>query len=139
YPWQATLGFRLTGMQVFDARTGAVRAYDRFYGRSLAPEHVADGLAAFLAAAVPRAPVVAAIRAQLADVRAWFASQTSLRFFSSSLLVVYDGAPPNGAPATVRVRLIDFAHAYAAAEHSADDGCHVGLAALDATLARLET
>ena len=194
YVWQAQLGFRITGMQV--VRPGGDAAapvrYDRFYGRTLTPDTVEDGLALFFgldadanaptdaagggftrhAAGITRraagrgitrraAGVVAEVRRQLLELHAWFVRQRTFRFYSSSVLVTYDagdavldsidaaaataaaaapdgdGAVADGAGAAVRVRLIDFAHAYGWDEVDADDGCVQGLRTLASLLERI--
>ena len=156
YPWQAQLGFRITGMQVYRPTPPpsggsdgpalprpppSLVRHDRFYGRSLAPETVLDGVKTFFCAdmdadAVDRAHLAAVaseVARQLADVHQWCVAQRTFRFFSSSVLIAYDGAARPLSASSVRVRLIDFAHAYAqhdaavAAAVASDDGYALGL------------
>jgi len=131
YPYQAQLGMRLTGMQIYRATVGAYERFDRFYGRSLTPEMIGGAVAALFGVDAAPAPAatLALLRgaaAQVADLLAWFKGQHAVRLFSSSVLLVLDGSV-----GIARVRLIDFAHAYAAAQlPDADDGCVVGLTTL---------
>jgi len=114
YPWQAAVGFRITGMRVYEPTSELDKEYDRFFGRGLDPEHVGAGIGAFLQGevlSVPRRDVAAQVVADLDRLIAWFRRQRIYRFFSASILIVYDGGaqqPQKPASAT----LIDFAHAY---------------------------
>jgi len=135
YQYQAQLGMRLTGMQIYRAMVGTYERFDRFYGRSLTPDLVGGAVAALFGADTAPVPqeTLALLRgamAQVADLLAWFKSQHTVRLFSSSVLLVLDAGV-----SSVRVRLIDFAHAYAAAQlPDADDGCIVGLTTLTGIL-----
>jgi hypothetical protein len=64
---------------------------------------------------VNRVDVIPAILGKLQLFLGWFRTQTSLRLFATSLLLVYEGAPANhpDKPAPpVDIRLVDFAHTY---------------------------
>lgn len=96
---------------------------DKYYGRKLSEEGFKQALSQFLHDGTRLRtellePILRRLQALLAVIR----SQTSYRFYSSSLLIIYDGqeppqnAPetaqgsPSGDPAKVDVRMIDFAH-----------------------------
>lgn len=50
--------------------------------------------------------------AQLRRLEAWFSTQKDFCFYSSSVLVIYEGIADNAAAAAVSVRLVDFAHTF---------------------------
>jgi 1D-myo-inositol-tetrakisphosphate 5-kinase/inositol-polyphosphate multikinase len=50
--------------------------------------------------------------AQLQQLASVLKEQQAWRFFSSSVLIVYEGAARTPAAVNVRIRLIDFAHAF---------------------------
>ena len=75
--------------------------------------------------------------AQLEALEAWFASQREFAFYSSSLLILYEGDAEGAAGAAVRVRLVDFAHTFLAEEGGAgerDDNFLSGLKAITSRL-----
>ena len=97
--------------------------------------------------------LVSAFLRRLAQIESWFLSQTSLQFFASSLLLVYDakaaetnvvnGHYSNGRPngrnclfdSYVDVRMIDFAHVHPAT--STDDNYLIGVRSLISYFKRL--
>ncbi|NXW93748.1 IP6K3 kinase, partial [Alopecoenas beccarii] len=129
----ASLGVRVCGMQVYQADKGHFLCKDKYYGRKLSPEGFRQTLQQFLCNGNQLRtdllePIVLRLKALLAVIR----KQSSYRFYSSSLLIIYDGQEqkenttpldnhlhfqkPNcttshGAnPSRVDVRMIDFAH-----------------------------
>lgn len=50
--------------------------------------------------------------AQLAGLTAWFAQQTEFCFYSSSILIIYEGSATTADKAAVSIRLVDFAHTF---------------------------
>ena len=50
--------------------------------------------------------------AQLRRLESWFAVQRDFCFYSSSVLIIYEGAADSAATAAVTVRLVDFAHTF---------------------------
>ncbi|NXG05126.1 IP6K3 kinase, partial [Sakesphorus luctuosus] len=124
----ASLGVRVCGMQVYQADTGHFLCKDKYYGRKLSPEGFRQTLRQFLCTGNQLRtdllePIVLRLKALLSVIR----KQSSYRFYSSSLLIIYDGqehkestAPldhhfpfpkTHGTnPSGVDVRMIDFAH-----------------------------
>lgn len=119
----ACLGVRICGMQVYQTDKKSFLCKDKYYGRKLSEEGFKQALSQFLHDGTRLRtellePILRRLQALLAVIR----SQTSYRFYSSSLLIIYDGqeppqnAPetaqgsPSGDPAKVDVRMIDFAH-----------------------------
>ncbi|NWU12813.1 IP6K3 kinase, partial [Cephalopterus ornatus] len=124
----ASLGVRVCGMQVYQADTGHFLCKDKYYGRKLSPEGFRQTLRQFLCTgnqlrAELLEPIILRLKALLSVIR----KQSSYRFYSSSLLIIYDGQEPKEStaavdhhlpfpkthgtnPARVDVRMIDFAH-----------------------------
>jgi hypothetical protein len=102
------LGVRFTGMVVYSPQEDKYHKYDKRWGYGLQERDFNSALLQFLGH--PDPAVTAALLhdaiSQVQQVLDWFLSQSSLRFYSSSLLFVYDGARPTH----LRVRMIDFAH-----------------------------
>ncbi|XP_063624311.1 inositol hexakisphosphate kinase 2 isoform X1 [Cydia splendana] len=87
----ASLGVRLCGMQVY-GETGACVRRDKYWGRALSETGLREALRHFFAAgAAPRAQVVRRALRRLEALRRAIAKQTSYRFYSCSLLIVYEG------------------------------------------------
>ncbi|CAH2048711.1 unnamed protein product, partial [Iphiclides podalirius] len=93
----ATLGVRLCGMQVWMAGTGACVRRDKYWGRALSEAGLRDALRDFFAAGGGlRARVVRRVLRDLDALRRAVAKQTSYRFYSCSLLIVYEGDVSSG-------------------------------------------
>ncbi|GBG00134.1 inositol polyphosphate multikinase beta-like [Raphidocelis subcapitata] len=134
---QSSLGFRICGVRV--ARLdGSVWRADRHWGKGLGPEGAVDALRRFadnglLAPGDVFAPALRELRA----LAALFESQSAYHLYSSSVLLLYEGAARSPAEAHVGVRLIDFAHAFPAGVHPGgrDDNFLAGLRGLIAAVA----
>lgn len=123
----ACLGVRICGMQVYQTDKKSFLCKDKYYGRKLSVEGFRQALSQFLHDGTRLRsellePILHRLQALLTVIR----SQASYRFYSSSLLIIYDGQEPPqpapqttqdstsggaaGHPAKVDVRMIDFAH-----------------------------
>ncbi|XP_008065027.1 inositol hexakisphosphate kinase 3 [Carlito syrichta] len=128
----ACLGVRICGMQVYQMDKKHFLCKDKYYGRKLSVEGFRQALYQFLHDGTHLRtellePILSQLRALLSVIR----SQSSYRFYSSSLLIIYDGQQPLArspaslhppeAPQTahssspggltkVDIRMIDFAH-----------------------------
>ncbi|NXD56388.1 IP6K3 kinase, partial [Corvus moneduloides] len=121
----ASLGVRICGMQVYQADTGHFLCKDKYYGRKLSPEGFRQTLRQFLCNGNQLRtdllePIILRLKALLSVIR----KQSSYRFYSSSLLIIYDGQEHKESadhhlpfpkthgtnPSRVDVRMIDFAH-----------------------------
>lgn len=101
----ASLGVRLCGMQVHVPATGACVRRDKYWGRALSEAGLRDALRDFFAAGAGRlrARVVRRVLRDLDALRRAIAKQTSYRFYSCSLLIVFEGdvaGPPDDAGAS---------------------------------------
>ncbi|XP_044300213.1 inositol hexakisphosphate kinase 3 isoform X2 [Varanus komodoensis] len=128
----ASLGVRICGMQVYQADTFQYLCKDKYYGRKLSPEGFRQALYQFLHNGNRlRTDLVESIVSQLKALLSVIKKQTSYRFYSSSLLINYEGLekpmPSDNHPQghcqntncpvsfgnshpKVDVRMIDFAH-----------------------------
>ncbi|KAL2791664.1 inositol hexakisphosphate kinase 3, partial [Daubentonia madagascariensis] len=128
----ARLGVRICGMQVYQTDKKYFLCKDKYYGRKLSVEGFRQALYQFLHNGTHLRvellePILRQLRALLSVIR----SQSSYRFYSSSLLIIYDGQElsertsgilrPQEAPQVahgsspggltkVDIRMIDFAH-----------------------------
>nr|XP_014589839.1 inositol hexakisphosphate kinase 3 [Equus caballus] len=128
----ACLGVRICGMQVYQVDKRHFLCKDKYYGRKLSVEGFRQGLCQFLHDGTRlRTELLEPIRRQLQALLLVIRSQSSYRFYSSSLLIIYDAQEPaERAPdglhpqkvletahgsssccvAKVDIRMIDFAH-----------------------------
>ncbi|XP_069592091.1 inositol hexakisphosphate kinase 1 isoform X3 [Ranitomeya imitator] len=110
----ATLGVRVCGMQVFQMNTGHYLCLNKYYGRGLSTEGFRQALYQYLHNGVHlRTDLVEPILSKLKRLISVLEIQASYRFYSSSLLIIYDGTGRPPAQETcpkVDVRMIDFAH-----------------------------
>ncbi|XP_006882251.1 PREDICTED: inositol hexakisphosphate kinase 3 [Elephantulus edwardii] len=127
----ACLGVRICGMQVYQTDKQHFLCKDKYYGRKLSVEGFRQTLHQFLHdGARLRTELLEPILRQLQALLLVIRSQSSYRFYSSSLLIIYDGQEPlkkvpsglhQEAPQTdhdcspgnlakVDIRMIDFAH-----------------------------
>jgi len=111
------IGLRLGGMQVWSCEAGRYHCRTKTAGRALTVAGLRAALAQFFSSGDRiRAEVVSAVLEKLAELRSLVASLNSYRFYTSSLLVIYEGTgwtdsrPAPATPPLADVRLIDFAH-----------------------------
>uniref|UniRef100_A0A3Q2EDX2 Kinase n=1 Tax=Cyprinodon variegatus TaxID=28743 RepID=A0A3Q2EDX2_CYPVA len=123
----ATLGVRVCGMQVYQLNTGHYLCRNKYYGRGLSSEGFRQALYQYLHNGRGlRRDLFEPILNKLRSLKVVLERQASYRFYSSSLLIIYEGkvrpsdrcpfAPPDcpssapQRPPLVDVRMIDFAH-----------------------------
>uniref|UniRef100_A0A8C9T9D9 Kinase n=1 Tax=Scleropages formosus TaxID=113540 RepID=A0A8C9T9D9_SCLFO len=116
----ATLGVRVCGMQVYQMDTGHYLCRNKYYGRGLSIEGFRHALYQFMHNGTQlRRDLLEPMLGKLRSLKAVLEKQASYRFYSSSLLIIYEGKEPeaeswqnrwNLPPPSVDVRMIDFAH-----------------------------
>ncbi|XP_068125485.1 inositol hexakisphosphate kinase 3 isoform X2 [Hyperolius riggenbachi] len=123
----ASLGVRLCGMQVYQADSGQFLWKDKYYGRMLSTEGFHQALYRYLHNGhFLRSDLLDPIIPQLMSLKSVIECQGSYRFYSSSILIVYEGEDAannyylqnigisstcqGGRHSKVDVRMIDFAH-----------------------------
>eukprot|EP00914_Ancora_sagittata_P015433 GHVO01030502.1.p1 GENE.GHVO01030502.1~~GHVO01030502.1.p1 ORF type:complete len:359 (+),score=21.21 GHVO01030502.1:58-1077(+) len=122
------LGLRLCGMKVYKADAGRYVCLDKYYGRGLDKEGVMECLHAFLHNGQRLCKeLIRPILRRLQQLRQVISEQNTFRFYSSSLLIMYEGVNDSqphqcahrdneelseacATCARVDVRMIDFAH-----------------------------
>lgn len=88
----ASLGVRLCGMQVYQADTDHYMKKDKYWGRELDEEGFKSALWRFFHNGYKlRSHVIRRVLTKLAQLRRVIEKQSSYRFYSCSLLVVYEG------------------------------------------------
>ena len=85
-------------MQVYQGKTGHYRCHNKYYGRRLSTEGVEQTLYEFLHNGYNvRTELVAPIVDRLRRLHAMLSKQNAFRFYSSSLLIMYEGGEPESA------------------------------------------
>ena len=92
YRHQELIGFRICGFKVFDGLSHSYHCVGKKFGRSLTPELVEHGLAAFFHNGLGRfrLDILEALVQKLEVLLQWFMKQNKWNFYSSSLLITYD-------------------------------------------------
>ncbi|KAK9811655.1 hypothetical protein WJX72_007711 [[Myrmecia] bisecta] len=119
---QAALGFKICGMQVYRSCQRAYWRASKRWCKQLPQEAVNKALVRFAnnEAGLRPEDVYGGERgaiAQLRQLEAWFQKQREMCFYSSSVLVIYEGDAETAEEANVTIRLVDFAHTFAAEGH----------------------
>lgn len=88
----AKLGIRMCGMQVYQTRSHKYICRDKYFGRKVSEEGLHDILHQFLHnGARIRTELIDEIIAKLQTLHSLVFKQNTFRFYSSSLLIMYDG------------------------------------------------
>lgn len=130
------LGFRITGIKVYDPSKREFITYDKFFGKNLTEETVHSGFTHYFDAAeqtspdyrreIARSLLDAMVR--LKDVML----KKEFRMYASSVLLVYEGDPQSEQQQQQRnlpttLKMIDFAHSYHVPGQGRDEGHILGL------------
>ncbi|XP_035219914.1 inositol hexakisphosphate kinase 3-like [Stegodyphus dumicola] len=88
----AILGIRISGMQVYHQESGRYTCHNKYYGRSLTVDGFHQALYNFLYDGTKvRQCVISALLEKLHKLYSVVQSLNTFRFFTSSLLIIYDG------------------------------------------------
>ncbi|KAL4655672.1 inositol hexakisphosphate kinase 1-like [Arapaima gigas] len=91
----ATLGVRVCGMQVYQMDTGHYLCRNKYYGRGLSIEGFRQALYQFMHNGTQlRRDLLEPILCKLRSLKGVLERQASYRFYSSSLLIIYEGKEP---------------------------------------------
>lgn len=91
----SSLGVRLCGMQVFKAHVSGYVCKDKYYGRRLDEDAFRNALYQFFHDGYClQVELIERVVGRLCDLRKAVERQHTFRFYSSSLLIVYEGSPP---------------------------------------------
>jgi len=92
YKYQEKIGFRICGFKVYDSVAQIYQSVGKKFGRSLTPDLVEHGLAAFFHNGCHhfRIDVLEQLVQKLELLLQWFLKQNKWHFYCSSLLITYD-------------------------------------------------
>lgn len=116
---QATVGFRISGAQVYRAKKGEMFKTDRQWGKTLDASTIHEAFELFADNGVIPAEALYgsgenSFVSQLKRLEAWAQRQTSFQFYQASVLLVYEGTAEGIEDAKLTVKLVDFAHTFGA-------------------------
>jgi len=121
-----TLGLRITGMKVWKEDKNDFVQYTKSWGRKVTAETVTSSLREFFFNGKTfRKDVRDAAVTRLTEILQFIDTQPRFRFYSSSLLFVYDGEV-NSQPNLV-IKMIDSAHVFPIRDGGKDDGYILGM------------
>ncbi|XP_058488410.1 inositol hexakisphosphate kinase 2-like [Solea solea] len=90
----SSIGVRLCGMQVYQSDTGQLTFMNKYHGRKLNLPDFKEALFQFFHSGQRlRQELLSPVLQRLRDMKAALEACESYRFYSSSLLIIYDGAP----------------------------------------------
>ncbi|XP_059173080.1 inositol polyphosphate multikinase-like [Physella acuta] len=95
YPPLKNIGYQITGMMMYDAKTKSNEKYDKQFNNKLNEETmVTEGLGKFfrMDKSEPRKDAIQPILSKLIKLESWFLKQTKFTFVASSIFMVYEGA-----------------------------------------------
>lgn len=145
------LGLRICGMQVYQQNLGYYKCHNKYFGRSLNVEGFRQTLYHFLHDGIRfRFDILLPLIDRLQKLTEAIEQLESFRFYTSSLLILYEGKGPDGnsndcseapppppkesvftkkqPPPPVDIRMIDFAHSvYSPKDKGPDEGYLFGL------------
>ncbi|KFD57205.1 hypothetical protein M513_02090 [Trichuris suis] len=121
----STIAVRLGGMQVFDQKTKTYTCYDKYYGRALSVCGFKESIVQFFNNGITiRTDLIKLVKERLEELNRVISDSPGYRFYSSSLLIIYEGdAYANQSP-LIDVRMIDFGHS--TCRNFEEDPQHVG-------------
>jgi hypothetical protein len=145
YPQQELFGFRIVGMRIYDPKHAdadpkGFRHFGKEYGRSLATrESLLEAMRLYFSAGIKvdaengdgvqeqvRTRIILNMLLEVRRFRRFFDDNKSLRFYASSLLIVYEGDVSK--ENTASIKMIDFGRVRRV--RAADHGCSTGLRTL---------
>jgi 1D-myo-inositol-tetrakisphosphate 5-kinase/inositol-polyphosphate multikinase len=142
YIYQDEIGFRITGLKVYDIKSEVYTTTGKQFGRSLLPQQVLHGLSLFFynSPSELRIDVIEIVMSKLKLILEWMLSQTHFQFYCSSILIIYDAVYESHVllQDSIQVKMIDLAHTIRV-NGQIDEGYIFGLKNLIAYLEKLVT
>lgn len=137
YPIQRKIGFRLTGMRVFNRETNQYDIYDKKFGYQQTEESLASMFALFFSQVniAKRKDVITSILSQLKPILEWFEIPGHMKFICMSILFILEGSSNDDYRPIVK--LVDFAHVKQLPATERDEGCIVGIKRIISELEKL--
>lgn len=138
----STVGFRVSGLQVYRADEDAVFKPERNWGKTLTKDNIHTAFQLFASGGrlSPREiygdPEYGALQL-LRRFESWAQRQSSFQFFQASVLIIYEGQATDMRQAGLRVAFIDFAHTFQTVGGARDENLVASLASLISILERV--
>jgi len=126
----SSLGIRLSGFRVYYPSTKEYIVKDKSWGKKVKDNTIKTSIASFFYNGQKMDKrIIRAFLVRLTQLHAWMSSQKELRFYSSSLLFLYEGDEANDTRDTpmIDLRMIDFAHVHMIRDGGFDEGYLFGL------------
>jgi len=125
-------------MKIFQAKTNDYIRHDKNIGLNLTNEKIPEAFSSFFDNGIEnrRKEFLPLFVHKLREILSWFQGQSLFRFYSSSLLFIYEG-DPNLEP-RVELKFIDFAHVFDIEDGGRDERVLFGLTTLLTYLEELE-
>jgi len=121
------LGLRITAMKVYQVDKSDYVSFGKDWGKKVTEDNFFDSLMNFFHNGKGvRVDLLPKYLEFLRNLLEFFESQRDLRFYSSSLLFLYD-ADESNKKAVPQVRMIDFAHVHEITDGGRDEGYIIGL------------
>lgn len=114
---QSRIGFKVCGWQVYDKAKRKFHRVSKSKCKTMSEIQVREALKKFTDNKTGIGPLEVysscnGAISQLRELRNWFQNQGMFKFYSSSVLVTYDGEAECAEDLDVRIQLVDFAHTY---------------------------
>lgn len=114
---QERFGFKICGMQVFRHRLGGYWRASKKWCKTITEDTIDRAFESFVHNQNGLTPIdifggPEGVIHQLSLLEEWFSFQTEFRFFSSSILILYEGNASSSSDANVSLRMVDFAHTF---------------------------
>jgi hypothetical protein len=121
------LGFRVCGLEWYDCETDEPIRKDKYFGQALTGEGVYEVMKGFFQRKQEelQAALLDQLQIAIKEFHEVISEQHDQRFYSASLLLIFDAAKETEADirASVRVRIIDFANSIRIPESSLKSAC----------------
>jgi len=132
-----SLGIRITAMKVYQTEKNDYVSLGKSWGKKVTPETMLESLSQFFNnGSRLRTELIPLYLEKIRDVQQWINDQTQLRFYSSSLLFIYDGEESDDPK--IELKMIDFAHVHPIQDGGKDDGYIFGIQNLIDHLEKLQ-
>lgn len=142
---QLDLGFKICGMQVYRHSVGGYWRASKRWCKTLSKSTIDRALESFVHNENGLKPMdvyggPGGVIHQMSLLEEWFAYQTEFCFYSSSILILYEGDAKSSSEANISLRMVDFAHAFSTKNEEQmgrDENYLEGLKSFKAHLVRL--
>jgi len=121
-----SIGIRITAMKVYQTASGQYESFGKPWGKAVTDATMVESLQKFFHNGTHlRRDLIAKFMEKLIPIQKFIESQSVYRYYSSSLLFLYDG--DESGSKEVDIRLIDFAHVHEIKDGGKDEGYIFGM------------